>query len=114
MPQNAAPVSRPPAARRSEDGHRAGKLSANDGRPALAPRRTRVVGGFAAAPEVEAEPLIEEEIVVVGAAGLGGRWIVEDADDLLQLVLRDPRVHRCRLNVRVGQNWTSPISKLFC
>jgi LysR family transcriptional regulator, transcriptional activator of the cysJI operon len=34
-----------------------------------------VVGGFAAAPEVEAEPLIEEEIVVVGAPGLGGRWM---------------------------------------
>ena len=29
-----------------------------------------VVGGFAAAPEIEAEPLVEEDIVVVGAA----RW----------------------------------------
>src|SRR5213593_3602426 len=29
--------------------------------------------------------------------------LVEDADDLLQLVLRDPRVHRRRLNVRVPQ-----------
>src|SRR5438128_5459422 len=29
--------------------------------------------------------------------------LVEDADDLLQLVLRDPRVHRRRLNVRVAQ-----------
>jgi DNA-binding transcriptional LysR family regulator len=34
-----------------------------------------VVGGFAAAPEIEAEPLVEEEIVVVGAPGLGGRWM---------------------------------------
>jgi DNA-binding transcriptional LysR family regulator len=32
-----------------------------------------VVGGFAAAPEIEAEPLVEEEIVVVGAPELTGR-----------------------------------------
>jgi len=34
-----------------------------------------VVGGFAAAPEIEAEPLVEEDIVVVGAPGQGGRWM---------------------------------------
>ena len=34
-----------------------------------------VVGGFAAAPEIEAEPLVEEEIVVVGAPELAGRWM---------------------------------------
>ena len=32
-----------------------------------------VVGGFAAAPEIEAEPLVEEEIVVVGSPRLAGR-----------------------------------------
>jgi DNA-binding transcriptional LysR family regulator len=32
-----------------------------------------VVGGFAAAPEIEAEPLVEEEVVVVGPAELAGR-----------------------------------------
>jgi len=32
-----------------------------------------VVGGFAAAPEIEAEPLIEDQIVVVGPAQLAGR-----------------------------------------
>ena len=32
-----------------------------------------VVGGFAAAPEIEAEPLVEEEIVVVGPPQLAGR-----------------------------------------
>ena len=32
-----------------------------------------VVGGFAAAPEIEAEPLVEEEIVVVGPPELAGR-----------------------------------------
>jgi LysR family transcriptional regulator, transcriptional activator of the cysJI operon len=34
-----------------------------------------VVGGFAAAPEIEAEPLVEEEIVLISAPALGGRWI---------------------------------------
>jgi DNA-binding transcriptional LysR family regulator len=34
-----------------------------------------VVGGFAAAPEVEAEPLVEERIVVVGAPRPGRRWM---------------------------------------
>ena len=34
-----------------------------------------VVGGFAAATEIEAEPLVEEEIVVVVAPELGGRWM---------------------------------------
>lgn len=32
-----------------------------------------VVGGFAAAPEIEAEPLVEEEILVVGPPELAGR-----------------------------------------
>lgn len=32
-----------------------------------------VVGGFAAAPEIEAEPLVEEEILVVGSPRLAGR-----------------------------------------
>jgi DNA-binding transcriptional LysR family regulator len=34
-----------------------------------------VVGGFAAAPEIEAEPLVEEEVLVVGHPGLAGRWM---------------------------------------
>src|SRR5437867_2073728 len=32
-----------------------------------------VVGGFAAAPEIEAEPLVEEDIVVVGSPLYAGR-----------------------------------------
>src|SRR2546425_8223723 len=32
-----------------------------------------VVGGFAAAPEIEAEPLVEEDIVVVGSPRYAGR-----------------------------------------
>src|SRR5262245_18226445 len=34
-----------------------------------------VVGGFAAAPEIEAEPLVEEEVVVVGPPKWAGRWL---------------------------------------
>jgi|SRR5215470_6429700 len=34
-----------------------------------------VVGGFAAAVEIEAESLVEEEIVVVGPRALNGRWM---------------------------------------
>ena len=34
-----------------------------------------VVGGFAAAPEIEAEPLVEENIVIVGPPALAGRTI---------------------------------------
>ena len=34
-----------------------------------------VVGGFAAAPEIEAEPLVEEEVVVVGPSKWAGRWM---------------------------------------
>jgi DNA-binding transcriptional LysR family regulator len=40
-----------------------------------------VVGGFAAAPEIEAEPLVEDEIVVVGPPQLaGGRMSRRDAE----------------------------------
>ena len=34
-----------------------------------------VVGGFAAAPEIEAEPLVEEKILIVGPPALAGRTI---------------------------------------
>src|SRR6185369_11284939 len=40
-----------------------------------------VVGGFAAAPEIEAEPLVEEEIVVVGAPRFARRrWSRREAE----------------------------------
>jgi DNA-binding transcriptional LysR family regulator len=40
-----------------------------------------VVGGFAAAPEIEAEPLVEEDIVVVGAPRLARRrWSRREAE----------------------------------
>jgi DNA-binding transcriptional LysR family regulator len=37
-----------------------------------------VTGGFAAAPEIDAEPLIEDEIVIVGSRELGGRKLSRD------------------------------------
>lgn len=43
-----------------------------------------VVGGFVAAPEIEAEPLIEDEIVIVGAKSLEGRRL--SRDDLESLI----------------------------
>jgi len=54
-----------------------------------------VVGGFAAAPEIEAEPLVEEEIVVVGPPRYAGRrlsrrdaeaatWIVQPQGSAFQ------------------------------
>ena len=54
-----------------------------------------VVGGFAAAPEIEAEPLVEEEIVVVGPRRYAGRrlsrrdaeaatWIVQPQGSAFQ------------------------------
>src|SRR5215468_4988602 len=33
------------------------------------------VGGFAAAPEIEADPLVEEEVLVIGHPRLAGRWM---------------------------------------
>ncbi len=43
-----------------------------------------VVGGFVAAPEIEAEPLIEDEIVIVGARSFEGRRL--SRDDLESLI----------------------------
>jgi len=37
-----------------------------------------VAGGFLAAPEIEAEPLIEDEVVIVGHSGLKGRRLSRD------------------------------------
>jgi LysR family transcriptional regulator, transcriptional activator of the cysJI operon len=43
-----------------------------------------VVGGFVAAPEIEAEPLIEDEIVIVGAPGLqSGRLSRDELESLI-------------------------------
>jgi len=67
------------AFQRAHPGVQVSIVSGNSARTMDALRSHRaelgVVGGFAAAPEIEAEPLVEEEIVVVGPPGLNGRWI---------------------------------------
>ena len=67
------------AFQRAHPGVRVSVVSGNSARTMDALRSHRaelgVVGGFAAAPEIEAESLVEEEIVLVGAPGVGGRWI---------------------------------------
>jgi LysR family transcriptional regulator, transcriptional activator of the cysJI operon len=67
------------AFQRAHPGVRVSIVSGNSAQTMDALRSHRaelvVVGGFAAAPEVEAEPLVEEEILVVGSPKLAGRWM---------------------------------------
>src|SRR5215510_768981 len=67
------------AFRRAHPGVRVSIVQGNSAQTMDALRSHRaelgVVGGFAAAVEIEAEPLVEEEIVVVGAPTLAGRWM---------------------------------------
>ena len=67
------------AFQRAHPGVRVSIVSGNSAQTMDALRAHRaelgVVGGFAAAPELEAEPLVEEDIVVVGAPRLAGRWM---------------------------------------
>src|SRR5437870_9069727 len=54
-----------------------------------------VVGGFAAAPEIEAEPLVEEEIVEVGPARYTGRRLSRrDAEAATLIVPRQGATNR--------------------
>jgi DNA-binding transcriptional LysR family regulator len=48
-----------------------------------------VAGGFVAAPEIEAEPLIEDEIVIVGAASFAGRRLSRDELEALTWFSRE-------------------------
>jgi DNA-binding transcriptional LysR family regulator len=48
-----------------------------------------IVGAFFAAPEIAAEPLIEDEIVVVGAPGLAGKRISRDVLEALTWISRE-------------------------
>jgi DNA-binding transcriptional LysR family regulator len=54
-----------------------------------------VVGGFVAAPEIEAEPLVEDEIVVVGPRQLVGRKVSrQDLEAATSISREDRRLER--------------------
>jgi len=48
-----------------------------------------VTGGFVAAPEIEAEPLIEDEIVIVGARSFEGKRLTRDDLESLTWISRE-------------------------
>jgi DNA-binding transcriptional LysR family regulator len=48
-----------------------------------------VTGGFVAAPEIEAEPLIEDEIVIVGSRDFEGRRLTRDDLEALTWISRE-------------------------
>jgi DNA-binding transcriptional LysR family regulator len=48
-----------------------------------------VTGGFVAAPEIEAEPLIEDEIVIVGPPSFAGRRLSRDELEALTWISRE-------------------------
>jgi len=48
-----------------------------------------VTGGFVAAPEIEAEPLIEDEIVIVGARNFQGKRLTRDDLESLTWISRE-------------------------
>jgi DNA-binding transcriptional LysR family regulator len=48
-----------------------------------------VAGGFVAAPEIEAEPLIEDEIVIVGARNFEGKRLTRDDLESLTWISRE-------------------------
>ena len=48
-----------------------------------------VVGGFVAAPEIEAEPLIEDEIVIIGPPSFKGRRMTRDKLEALTWISRE-------------------------
>src|SRR5262249_59531127 len=65
------------AFRRAHPGVRVSIVQGNSAQTMDALRSHRaelgVVGGFAAAPEIEADPLVEEEVLVIGHPRLAGR-----------------------------------------
>src|SRR5690242_9077700 len=48
-----------------------------------------ITGGFVAAPEIEAEPLLEDEIVIVGAPSFAGRRLSRDELETLTWISRE-------------------------
>ena len=65
-----------------------------------------VTGGFVAAPEIEAEPLIEDEIIIVGARSFKGRKLTRDHLEIPHLDLTRSRVgNSCDRQLRIVGSW---------
>ena len=72
-----------------------------------------VVGGFAAAPEIEAEPLVEEEIVVVGSPRLAGqRMSRRDAEAATWLSLYEGSATRAAVEAAWADSGITPTRHL--
>ncbi|PYR23898.1 MAG: hypothetical protein DMF98_17300 [Acidobacteria bacterium] len=72
-----------------------------------------VVGGFAAAPEIEAEPLVEEEIVVVGPPQWAGRRLSRrDAEAATWIVPREGAAFRAAVEAAWADLGITPAQRL--
>jgi LysR family transcriptional regulator, transcriptional activator of the cysJI operon len=73
-----------------------------------------VVGGFAAAPEIEAEPLVEEEIVVVGSPRqyTGRRLSRRDAEAATWIVPREGAAFRAAVEAAWDDLGVTPAHRL--
>jgi DNA-binding transcriptional LysR family regulator len=72
-----------------------------------------VVGGFAAAPEIEAEPLMEEDIVVVGPPQWAGRRLSRrDAEAATWIVPREGAAFRAAVEAAWADLGITPAQRL--
>jgi len=72
-----------------------------------------VVGGFAAAPEIEAEPLMEEDIVVVGPPQWAGRHLSRrDAEAATWIVPREGAAFRAAVEAAWANMGITPAQRL--
>jgi DNA-binding transcriptional LysR family regulator len=72
-----------------------------------------VVGGFAAAPEIEAEPLVEDEIVVVGVPQLAGhRMSRQEAESTTWISREEGSASRAAVEAAWADSGISPSRRL--
>ena len=72
-----------------------------------------VVGGFAAAPEIEAEPLVEEEVVVVGSPRLASRRLSrQDAEAATWISLYEGSATRAAVEAAWADSGITPTRHL--
>jgi DNA-binding transcriptional LysR family regulator len=72
-----------------------------------------VVGGFAAAPEIEAEPLVEEEILIVGPPKLGGRTMSRrDAEAVTWIAPNEGSAARAAVEAAWADAGITPMHRL--